>query len=850
MTETSPPAGTLSPFIRAVDGGEAPFDAFLEAVMERDLELYPAQEEAILEWYDGSHVFLATPTGSGKSLVALSAHFLAMSEGKRSFYTCPIKALVNEKFFSLCDEFGADNVGMLTGDVSINRDAPIICCTAEILANIAIRPWDDRTVDVVIMDEFHYYSDKERGVAWQIPLLTMPQTQFMLMSATMGKTQSLEASLTEHTTRPCSFITSHERPVPLDYRYSDIPLHRAVKELLEEGLSPIYIVGFTQRNCADRAQDMMSIDVSTKPEKAEIKALLKGTRFDSPYGKTISRFLHHGIGIHHAGLLPKYRLAVEKLAKRGLLKIICGTDTLGVGINIPLKTVLFTQLFKFNGENNAILSVRDFKQIAGRAGRRGFDTHGYVVSQAPEHVIENLQAERKVSANPTKKRKIVKKKPPERNFIMWDESTFERLQTSLSEPLTSQFKVSHGLLLNAIQNGTRAETRGYQRIVRLIRNSHDRNELQRRHIRHAAELVRSLREAGIVESKDYPKGGKQLVLREGIQDDFSLHQVLSLFAIQLADLILDTSPQPTLDLVSLFESVLENPHTILRQQVAHLKTQLMDEMKAAGVEYEERMERLSVVDHPKPLADFLYQHYNDFRRSHPWIAEHNVRPKSVAREMYEEFYSFNDYIRLYGLEKSEGQLLRYLSEFYKALQQTLPTNKRDEDLEECIAYFRGVLARVDSSLVQEWERRLTPTSESEGNDEAPEPTYYDQLMADRKKCAARVRTDAHTFLREFSNQRFDEASRMLGQQDDETQARLETLFKEMKNNEFIPFFGHRSRLSEYHQLKPTGPGQFEVTQTILGGDEDVGYAFKFSITLKPDLIPDEPILVLEEILEP
>ena len=850
MDNQGPPDGELSSYLEAAQGSDAPFDAFLEAVLERDLELYPAQEEAILEWYSGNHVFLATPTGSGKSLVALSAHFLAMTEGKRSFYTCPIKALVSEKFFSLCDEFGAENVGMLTGDVSLNRDAPIICCTAEILANIAIRPWDDRAIDVVIMDEFHYYSDKERGVAWQVPLLTMPQTQFMLMSATMGRTAALEASLTKITGRNCAFITSHERPVPLDYRFSDIPLHRAVKELLEEGLAPVYIVGFTQRNCADRAQDMMSIDVSSKAEKAEIKALLKGTRFDSPYGKTISRFLHHGIGLHHAGLLPKYRLAVEKLAKRGLLRLICGTDTLGVGINIPLKTVLFTQLFKFNGEDNTILSVRDFKQIAGRAGRRGFDSHGYVVAQAPEHVIENLQAERRVSANPTKKRKVVKKKPPERNFVMWDESTFERLQTSLSEPLSSQFKVSHGLLLNAIQAATKTETRGYRRIVELIRESHDRHELQRRHIRHAAELVRSLREAGIVESRAFAEGGKQLVLKEGMQDDFSLHQVLSLFAIQIADKIQETSPQPTLDLISLFESVLENPHTILRQQVAHLKTQLMDEMKAAGVEYDERMEKLSQVEHPKPLADFLYAHYNEFRSSHPWIAEHNVRPKSVAREMYEEFYAFNDYIRLYGLEKSEGQLLRYLSEFYKTLQQTLPAGNRDEELEECLAYFRGVLARVDSSLVQEWERRLTPKSESESEDAAPEPTYYDQLMADRKKCAARIRTDVHSFLREFCNGRLDEATLLLTDENTEANDALAQLESAMAEAELKPFFGHRARLAQFHQLRPTAPGVFEVIQTVLADDEDHGFALQFEVNLGPDLEPDQPILTLTDILKP
>ncbi len=839
--------GILTPFMNSVDADIGPFDAFFAAIQARELEPYPAQEEAILEWYSGSHIFLATPTGSGKSLVALAAHFLAMSEGKRSFYTCPIKALVNEKFFSLCDEFGAQNVGMLTGDVSINRDAPIICCTAEILANIAIRPWDDQAIDVVIMDEFHYYSDKERGVAWQIPLLAMPKTQFMLMSATMGRTASVEESLTKATERPCAFVTSHERPVPLDYRYSDIPLHRAVSETLDEGLAPIYIVGFTQRNCADRAQDLMSINVCSKAEKSEIKALLKGTRFDSPYGKAMSRFLHHGIGLHHAGLLPKYRLAVEKLAKRGLLKIICGTDTLGVGINIPLKTVLFTQLFKFNGEDNAILSVRDFKQIAGRAGRRGYDTHGYVVAQAPEHIIENLQAERRVSANPSKKRKVVKKKAPEKNFVMWDKSTFDRLQTSHPEPLVSRFKVSYGLLLNAIQSGPQ----GYHKIIDLIEQSHEKPEQKLIHKALARELVDSLVAANIVEPSLESGGDDEFVLRDGIQDDFSLHHVLSLFAIQLTSLIQETSPQPTLDLISLFESILEHPHTILRQQISHLKTKLMDEMKAAGVEYDERMERLSEVDHPKPIADFLYAHYNDFRDSHPWISDHNVRPKSVAREMYQEFYAFNDYIRLYGLEKSEGQLLRYLSEFYKTLVQTLPSTDRDEELEDCIAYFRGVLARVDSSLVQEWERRLQPSGEADADDVETEPSYYETLMSDRKRCAARLRTDVHAFIREFAVERFDEAARLVTKDSIDVVETLEALFNNLSASGHTPRFNHQARLGQYHQLQAVGPGRFQLTQTILVDEgDDQGYGLKFEVALRPEATPDEPLLTLVEALEP
>ena len=166
-------------------------DRFLEYTAGKRLTLYPAQEEAILELLDGKNVILNTPTGSGKSLVASAMHFASLARGQRSVYTCPIKALVNEKWMALCREFGPDKVGLSTGDATVNRDAPILCCTAEVLANIALREGADADVDDVVMDEFHYYADRDRGVAWQVPLLTMPQARFLLMSATLGDTRVL-----------------------------------------------------------------------------------------------------------------------------------------------------------------------------------------------------------------------------------------------------------------------------------------------------------------------------------------------------------------------------------------------------------------------------------------------------------------------------------------------------------------------------------------------------------------------------------------------------------------------------------------------------------------------------------
>ena len=274
---------------------------FLDFVADRGLELYPAQEEAILEIFAGKNLILNTPTGSGKSLVAAAMHFKAMAERRRSFYTCPIKALVSEKFFALCTDFGADNVGMMTGDATVNRDAPIICCTAEILSNMALREGEAAPADYVIMDEFHYYSDRDRGVAWQIPLLTLPRATFLLMSATLGGAELFQEKLVALTGRETAVVRSTHRPVPLDHEYRETPLHETVAELVKHGKAPIYIVSFTQRGCAEEAQNLMSQDYCTKEEKRAINEALLGRRFDSPYGKEINKFIRHGIGLHHAG---------------------------------------------------------------------------------------------------------------------------------------------------------------------------------------------------------------------------------------------------------------------------------------------------------------------------------------------------------------------------------------------------------------------------------------------------------------------------------------------------------------------------------------------------------------------
>ena len=686
---------------RTAPASEDILEAFMEWAQSRGTTLYPAQEEAILELLDGKNVILNTPTGSGKSMVALALHFDSIAHGRKSVYTCPIKALVNEKWMALCKEFGPENVGLSTGDATVNRDAPILCCTAEILSNMALCEGEKLTITDIVMDEFHYYSDRERGVAWQIPLLTLPQSRFLLMSATVGATEFFEREMTKHTGRQSVTVRSSQRPVPLDFSYSTTEISTEVQKLVNEGKAPVYVVHFTQAAAASNAQNFMSLDLCTKEEKVKINEAIKEVRFSSPYGPDVKRWLKQGIGLHHAGLLPKYRILCEKLAQQGLLKVICGTDTLGVGVNVPIRTVLFTQLCKYSGDKTAILTARDFHQIAGRAGRKGFDNIGYVVAQAPEHVIENLKLEAK--SRQTGK-KFQKRKPPEHGYVPFDESTYKRLIDAQPEPLTSSFRVDHGMLLNILSR----ETDGCKAMRTLIKDCHE-SAASKKQLQHRSfQLFRSLVEKNIVEFvKPVAEGYSHLRVNMDLQDDFAMNQPLSLYLVDTLPKLDSESPEYALDVITLCESIVENPEAILRIQQNKARTARLDELKAQGMEYNQRMEEIEKVEYPKPLREFIYSTYNEFAEQHPWV-DVNVEPKSIVREMFENFSTFSGYVKQYGLQRMEAILLRHLNYVYKVLSQTVPDGYKNDELHEMEDYLGDMIRRTDSSLLEEWEKMAHP----------------------------------------------------------------------------------------------------------------------------------------------
>jgi superfamily II RNA helicase len=683
------------------------FEAFTDWTTRRGLTLYPAQEEALMEVVTGSNVILATPTGSGKSLVAAGAHFAALARNECSFYTAPIKALVSEKFFDLCEQFGTENVGMMTGDASVNPSAPIVCCTAEILSAIALQEGERADIGLVVMDEFHFYADPDRGVAWQIPLLELPQAQFVLMSATLGDMTRFEEDLTRRTGRPTTIVKSANRPVPLVYDYKLTPLHETIEHLLMEKKAPVYIVHFTQASAIERAQALMSINVCSKEEKAQINELIGHFRFTTKFGLALSRMVRHGIGVHHAGMLPKYRRLVERLAQAGLLKIICGTDTLGVGVNVPIRTVLFTALSKYDGRRVRRLRAREFHQIAGRAGRAGYDTVGYVVCQAPDHIVENHKSVLKAGDDTKKLRKIVKKKPPE-GFVSWDADTFTRLQTAEPEPLKSRFSVSHTMLLSVISRPGNA----YQAMKKLLTDNHEDRASQRRLIHQAIGIYRSLLAGGVVEVLEEPDDeGRYARITVDLQEDFALNQPLSTFALAALELLDTDSPSYALDVVSVIEATLDDPRQILAAQLNKAKGEAVAEMKMDGIEYEERMELLQEVDYPKPLEELLEGAFEIYTRGNPWVADHPLSPKAIVRDMYERAMTFAQYVAFYEMSRTEGIVLRYLAGAYKALGQTVPDSAKTEEIHDLIAWLGELVRQVDSSLLDEWEQLQNPTEE-------------------------------------------------------------------------------------------------------------------------------------------
>ena len=798
---------------------DAVWDSFTAWTASRGISLYPAQEEASLALLAGDNVILATPTGSGKSMVANAAHFIALARGQRTFYTAPIKALVSEKFFALCEIFGAENVGMMTGDATVNANAPIIAATAEIVANIALREGANAKIDQVVMDEFHYYSEPDRGWAWQVPLLELPKAQFLLMSATLGDTAWLEEDLTERTGRKTTYVGGAERPVPLDFHYVFSPVHETIEELLEDNKAPIYVVHFSQREATERAQALTSLNIITPEEKQRIAEEIGDFRFTTTFGKTLSKLVRRGIGVHHAGMLPKYRRLVERLSQTGLLKVICGTDTLGVGINVPIRTVLITGLAKYDGTRQRIIKSREFHQIAGRAGRAGYDTEGTVVVEAPEHEIENVKLRRKAGDDPKKLKKLRKKSARE-GEVSWSENTFERLKVAEPEELTSQFKVSNSMLLNVVAR----PGDGYEHMRHLLRSNHDPRAKQNRDIIQAVNLFRGLITAGVVERTPDSPAFRPYTLTQELDRDFALNQPLSPFALAFLTLLDPESDTYTLDVISTFEAILDDPRQLLQAQQTAARGDEIAALKAEGVDYTERMAIIEDVTYPKPLADELEEAFATFTEGNPWAKKFELSPKSVVRDMIEHAMTFSDLIATYGLARSEGVVLRYLTDAWRTLSYSIPDTYMNDDLEDIVVWLGELIRQVDSSLIDEWAHMTgddQPVSQDTIDRElafgVEDPTA---LTANRRAFTIMVRNYFFRLVELFAYEKEDQLEDMLGYLEPDARvdwpAAMDDYFDEYTDVDLGP----DARGPEFFRLEDSAGRAWRVTQIIKDPEGD------------------------------
>ncbi|QQE54325.1 DUF3516 domain-containing protein [Corynebacterium striatum] len=804
---------------------EAIWDTFLTWTNQRGISLYPAQEEASLGILAGDNVILATPTGSGKSMVANAAHFIALARGQRSFYTAPIKALVSEKFFALCEIFGAENVGMMTGDATVNGNAPIIAATAEIVANIALRDGAEANIDQVVMDEFHYYSEPDRGWAWQVPLLELPKTQFLLMSATLGDTSWLEKDLTERTGRETTLVAGSTRPVPLDFSYVFTAVHETIEEILKSGKAPVYVVHFSQREASERAQALTSLSgIITPEEKEAIAAELSSFRFTTTFGRDLSKLLRRGIGVHHAGMLPKYRRLVERLAQKGLLKIICGTDTLGVGINVPIRTVLMTGLAKYDGQRQRILKSREFHQIAGRAGRAGYDTEGTVIVEAPEHEIENAKARRRLSNDPARLKKL-KKKSAREGDVTWSEKTFARLTEAEPEQLTSQFRVSNSMLLNVLAR----HGNGYEHMKHLLRTNHDTRTKQNQDILTALDLFRGLLNSGVVQksTKGLDIYGRPYHLVRELPRDFALNQPLGPFALAALSLLDPESDTYTLDVISVYEAILDDPRQVLIAQQKQRRGEEIAALKADGVDYTERMAIVEEITWPKPLEELLEHAYDTFAETNAWVKEFELRPKSVVRDMLENAMTFSDLVATYGLARSEGVILRYLTDAWRTLKQSVPDDYFTEELSDVVVWLGELIRQVDSSLVDEWAEVAgedSPISQEDLERElafgVEDPTA---LTSNRRAFSIMVRNYMFRLVQLFALEKEERLAELLDYLEEipDFGAALDDYFDEYDDIDSGP----AARGPEFFRLSGQDTRLWQIRQIIKDPEGDHGYQF-------------------------
>jgi superfamily II DNA/RNA helicase len=691
------------------------YDQFL---LSRGLEPYPVQEQAIAAIFQGKSVLVTVPTGTGKTLMAKAALYRAFHRNERAIYTTPLRALTEEKYRELCADFGDGNVGFATGDYKVNREAPIQVEVAEILWNRIVAEKHVSPAELVVMDEGHYFNDPERGYVWEQSIIGLdPRTQLVVLSATVGHPEKFcqWANITRRV--EMTLVDSRERKVPLVHEFREEMLIDTVKELAHAGDVPAIVFVFGREQCFEVARLLKSCRrFTTDEEKAAVDKLCDAALLPSGAARELRPLLGHGIGIHHAGILPRYKQLVEQLALERLIKFVVSTETIAAGINLPAKTVVFPSLRKFIKQQPRLVTAAEYHQMAGRAGRPQFDDKGLAITLAPEDIVSDIKKEMKQKgADEAKVKKTVygraRNDAQRKGDIIWTPETHAELVRGEPAELRSKTKITAeqvlaiGLPDLVVEPITEADRRMAEAeaslppsmrldIVTVIDNlllgDRDRKELRKT----LDQLVANMRAIGVLDEHGKQVSGEMIRQLQGM-DGLLIYYIL--FNHQLE----------YVELRELVEYLID--HDIVqrlldRKGEDEKRTWMRDKLRELRIDNPhvtwDDVEALWLKEHPRPLTkiELIHQEFSA-KVPHPEL-HGGKKPKTVWAQLEDSGVDFLDFVDRHGLDHEEGNLFSYLVRVMNFAGKLFEASQLTE-FEDMGERVRKLLSRVDVRLVED-----------------------------------------------------------------------------------------------------------------------------------------------------
>lgn len=684
----------------------------------RGLEPYPVQEQAFDHIFAGRSVLVTVPTGTGKTVIGKAAIHKALALGQKAIYTSPLRALTEEKYRELCEDFGADRVGFATGDYKVNPEAPVQVVVAEILWNRIFGERAGRLADVVVMDEAHYFNDPERGYVWEQSIIGMdPRTQLVLLSATVGDPQQFCAWVYSVRRVEMELVQSHERRVPLYHEYREAYLIEVVRELYDKGDWPAIIFSFSRDQCFEWARLLRSCPrFTTDEERARIEAACDEELLQGGLAKELRALLVHGIGVHHAGILPRYKQLVERLTLERLCKFVVSTETISAGINLPAKRVVFPALRKFIKGKPRLVTSAEYHQMAGRAGRPQFDKEGIAIALAPEGVVQELRKELKelqkrgrapseIETERLRKACYARARSQAQaaGDVTWDRETHRKLVEGKPAALASKTKVTPEQIL-AIglpdlqapppPDGTRLppylDLHMRSVIDHLLLDERSKAEARRT----LDMIIDNLKALGVLDEHGRQIAGKMINRLRGIDGPFVYYLLMNRdvgyeLARELVEFLVDHD---------VIHRILGREGDEKRREWIHkrLRERRRDEPMVTWEDVEEEYERTF----PRELSEVEKVH-QEFVAGLPHPELHGGKvQKTIWKKMEEENLSFLEFVSQNGLEHEEGNLFTYLARVMKFARMLHEATTLDE-FHELEVRVRRRLSAIDERVLEE-----------------------------------------------------------------------------------------------------------------------------------------------------